>query len=630
MSSKEGDTETSSAVSKHDIHADYDLESDGTHANSDSEFDDMTKDTKLSLYFLSTADKSGDKLIVVELKGDNYDEWAVKMKGALRSKKKTGFIDGSIKKPTDNSEDLEDWYMVNAMIVNWIFNTIEPSLGSSITYVEEAKALWDDIEQRFSIGNGPKLHRVKAAVAGCKQGDNESIVEYFGRLKRYWDELDKFDKDPTCDCTGCKCGINKQLEKKRDQSKLHDFLLGLGSDYSVVSSNLLLQELLPSLNRAYSTLIQEEGVRGKLKPKVAGTRDGETRAEPVGFAARFQPTTPVQPRTEEAKEREVDTQRPYCDKCNKYGHTRVRCYEIIGYPKGWRDRTRGGGRGGRGSYGGSGGRGAHSARVNDSNAENQEEYVSVPKEKREAYVNTSKASTSNTRMNGKTDNNYFWLLDSGATHHMTGCYDVLENVQDIEPCMITLPNGKFAKATKQGNATVNAELKLLNVLFVPDFHCNLVSVYQLNLELDCTVSFTNNVCVIQDRVSMKTIGTGDQRGRLYLLQGVGSARAMAARKDTDEALLWYSRLGHPSKRVVNLLPFVSNNKNFDETCDICLRAKQTRERFHTSDNKATTIFELIHVDLWGDYRTPSSCGSRYFLTIVDDFSWAVWVYLIWM
>ncbi|CAH9142240.1 unnamed protein product [Cuscuta epithymum] len=37
---------------------------------------------------------------------------------------------------------------------------------------------------------------------------------------------------------------------------------------------------------------------------------------------------------------------------------------------------------------------------------------------------------------------------------------------------------------------------------------------------------------------------------------------------------------------------------------------------------------MIHCDLWGPYKSPSSCGARQFLTIVDDYSRAVWVYLL--
>lgn len=37
---------------------------------------------------------------------------------------------------------------------------------------------------------------------------------------------------------------------------------------------------------------------------------------------------------------------------------------------------------------------------------------------------------------------------------------------------------------------------------------------------------------------------------------------------------------------------------------------------------------MIHCDVWGPYRVQSSCGTRYFLTIVDDYSRSVWTYLL--
>jgi len=61
---------------------------------------------------------------------------------------------------------------------------------------------------------------------------------------------------------------------------------------------------------------------------------------------------------------------------------------------------------------------------------------------------------------------------------------------------------------------------------------------------------------------------------------------------------------------------------------VCQRAKQTREKFPTSDFRASDLFELIHCDLWGPYRHVSSCGASYLLTIVDDYSRAVWLYLL--
>ena len=88
-------------------------------------------------------------------------------------------------------------------------------------------------------------------------------------------------------------------------------------------------------------------------------------------------------------------------------------------------------------------------------------------------------------------------------------------------------------------------------------------------------------------------------------------------------------MGHPSEKVVKLLPPVRNSKgSLNKACEVCFRAKHPRDKFPLSDNKATRIFEKIHCDLWGSYKHSSSCGARYFLTLVDDFSRAVWVYLL--
>lgn len=63
-------------------------------------------------------------------------------------------------------------------------------------------------------------------------------------------------------------------------------------------------------------------------------------------------------------------------------------------------------------------------------------------------------------------------------------------------------------------------------------------------------------------------------------------------------------------------------------CDICYQTKQTGEPFPLSDYKTTYLGELIHLDLWGPYVVTSKDGFKYFLTIVDDYTRAVCVYLL--
>ena len=93
--------------------------------------------------------------------------------------------------------------------------------------------------------------------------------------------------------------------------------------------------------------------------------------------------------------------------------------------------------------------------------------------------------------------------------------------------------------------------------------------------------------------------------------------------------LWHRRLGHPSNKVVQSLPFIDKTGIvLDKACDVCHQAKQSRNKFPISDTRATSRFEIIYCDLWGKYHTPSSCGATYLLTVVDDYSRAVWVYLL--
>jgi len=95
--------------------------------------------------------------------------------------------------------------------------------------------------------------------------------------------------------------------------------------------------------------------------------------------------------------------------------------------------------------------------------------------------------------------------------------------------------------------------------------------------------------------------------------------------------LWHQRLGHPS--FGSLFQLSTNfgfklNTNFDECCDICHRAKQTRNPFAINSNCAERLLLLIHCDLWGPHRTHSLNGWCYFLCIIDDFSHGVWLYLL--
>lgn len=61
---------------------------------------------------------------------------------------------------------------------------------------------------------------------------------------------------------------------------------------------------------------------------------------------------------------------------------------------------------------------------------------------------------------------------------------------------------------------------------------------------------------------------------------------------------------------------------------VCPCAKQTRISFTVSTSKSSTCFELVHVYLWGPYKTPTHDGNKHFLTVGNDMSRYTWIFLL--
>lgn len=94
--------------------------------------------------------------------------------------------------------------------------------------------------------------------------------------------------------------------------------------------------------------------------------------------------------------------------------------------------------------------------------------------------------------------------------------------------------------------------------------------------------------------------------------------------------VWHIRLGHmsiTSMKNISSLPHFHINKAATP-CAICLLARQHRLPFPNSHISTTRVFELIHIDTWGPYKTATHDIFKYFLTIVDDFSRGTWTYLL--
>ncbi|XP_074342198.1 uncharacterized protein LOC141679655 [Apium graveolens] len=91
-----------------------------------------------------------------------------------------------------------------------------------------------------------------------------------------------------------------------------------------------------------------------------------------------------------------------------------------------------------------------------------------------------------------------WIVDIGATGHMTTCLTLLTNV-NLAPAYYTikLPTGDNVIITHIGDIMLDNGLKLMGVLYVPKFNHNLLSVHKLAHDNGCHVMFNPNKCKIK-------------------------------------------------------------------------------------------------------------------------------------
>lgn len=334
------------------------------------------------------------------------------------------------------------------------------------------------------------------------------------------------------------------------------------------------------------------------------------------------------------------------------GHTIARCYKIHGHPS-------------KNSKHNNNKKIANAAQIQESEALNNsnspftdEQYsylmTLINKEKEQDHITNDSLddSTNSALLAGKYcflfKNLTDWVIDIGATDHICHGIKQFTRINSLHPNIyhITIPNGKRIVVHSIGEVQLTKDILLKNVLYIPSFHFNLIYVPQLVKDLQCSIFFNASGCFCQGPSMRRPWCLGELTKGLYhssrqsganrtdmLPPASSSLQANSLTLDSpnlDAIKLWHLRLGHIP---VNILKYVDTSlcsKSFNNACicSICPLAKQCRSPFGHSEIKTSRIFELVHVDVWGPYHTPTTGNCSGFLTIVDDYSRSTWVYLL--
>ncbi|XP_019462909.1 PREDICTED: uncharacterized protein LOC109361828 [Lupinus angustifolius] len=449
---------------------------------------DITQDP----YYVHPSDNPGTALVSPPLNGNNYHQWNRSMRMSLISKQKFEFVDGSIQMPAKEDPIFKAWERANNMD-------------------HKAYEIWEELRERFFQGNLFRIADLQETIANYRQGEL-SVSKYHTEMKSLWDELEIFR--PLAKC-------NYNSEKFRTEDKVIRFLKGLNDSYSNVRSQIMLMEPLPNMNKVLSLVIQQEtqmyGNDSEAKAMQVGTswkkggaytRDAGQNSK--GFSKNTWNKSPSSTK--------------FCTHCKKPGHTIETRYRIHGFPPNFQftknqqinsmttthdqdkhkdeDEVFGFS---KEQYRGlitmlQQQHGQNKAPSQEENLINTLSTTSTPKDQQEEHQYPEGNSISQ------------WILDNGATDHVSYNISYYSAYYKIKPIRFKLPTGHEILDNIAGTIPISRDL---------------------------------------ERNSLKMIGIARISKGLYVLQGAKldhhTSFSFTNSATVSKHNLWHNRLAHPSQ-----------------------------------------------------------------------------------
>lgn len=156
-------------------------------SNSDSSISSF--DTNTHPLYLHDNDQLSMILISKKLLGTkNFVPWKRSLQIALSAKNKLVIVNGSFEEPDQTSPLFPQWQWENDMVISWILNTVCDEISNNMNNVHSAKAVWDELNERYASISGHKIFEVQKELFKLEQGTS-SVETYFHKLKGLWDEL---------------------------------------------------------------------------------------------------------------------------------------------------------------------------------------------------------------------------------------------------------------------------------------------------------------------------------------------------------------------------------------------------------------------------------------------------------
>jgi hypothetical protein len=242
-----------------------------------------------------------------------------------------------------------------------------------------------------------------------------------------------------------------------------------------------------------------------------------------------------------------------------------------------------------------------------------------------------------------------WIVDSGATRHMTSDKSVFIEYRTIQPRVVEVANGERLLGIGQGKARLSVSVGgharsvvLTDVLHVPQIRGNLISVARLQdkgIVVETTVSPVQKALII--KCQGREVGVASRVGNSFILDMPDRALAakVATRQDkrtAEEAeyARWHCRFGHIGPQIISKLHTVVDDMSQairpvqdQPMCEVCAMTKKVRLVNRVASERSVRPLARVFSDFWGPYRVPAISGDKYMLTFTDDYTRKSWIAL---
>ncbi|XP_074265052.1 uncharacterized protein LOC141587468 [Silene latifolia] len=292
--------------------------------------------------FLSNSDFTSMSLVTTPFTRKNFLNWSREVLMGVGAKNKQGFLDGSTAMPSTTSSKYQQRRRSDNMVRCWLLHALSPEIKAVFMTTKSARRLWTDLHEMYGQSNAPLLYQLKKEIKNISQSTDESIVEYYNKLKRHWDDIDDLEPYPDCTCgvmSKCTCNLLKKVLEMASQEKVITFLMGLDDSYDNLRTNILSMEPLPTINKAYSLVQQIESQKSFSKlvlnqaessamavnrGKGSGHWNKPSDAKNWNVWSRNGAGTGASTGKDGAGQHKKGKR--WCDHCNKSGHTRDACF----------------------------------------------------------------------------------------------------------------------------------------------------------------------------------------------------------------------------------------------------------------------------------------------------------------